>query len=271
MARLLAGFLLQLLAVCNAEDGVCDPSKEVCAFPAEALDGTETEADDMKTSLLQLKTQPVHEGTPNATVTRFIDLTTDPAVIEARHKRLREGEVIKVYHQTTQDACKAIIDSRFYVGQYGLAGGGIYTATTAGLTFWKAQKFGCIIELYIATGKVKELPYHGDQSITLEAVVNGGYDSTWLPRGVPHGAAPEYVVYFSDQVLAMAAYPSDRHGNRIGGYFGDRLPEDPPAFWCSEDYDCGPTPPPTPAPPTSSPNDCKDTANTGFRIRGTPA
>merc|ERR1712232_452454 len=65
-------------------------------------------------------------GTPDHHVTKFVDVVKDAAALWTRNERLRQGQVIKQYHQTTEAACKAIISTRFLVGHSGIAGGGIY-------------------------------------------------------------------------------------------------------------------------------------------------
>jgi hypothetical protein len=178
------------------------------------------------------------EGTPDHHITKFVDLVKDPAALWTRNERLRQGKVIKQYHQTTEAACKAIIKTRFLVGHGGIAGGGIYFANSAAATAWKAQEFGCMIEVWVALGNAKKLPYNADKSITLEKMAQWGYDSCWIPRGIPEGAAPETVVYFSDQILQMSAYPCDKDGKKSGPYWNEPLSDTPPAFKCSENGEC---------------------------------
>merc|ERR1712050_422409 len=185
-------------------------------------------------------------GTPDHHVTKFVDVVNDAAALWTRNERLRQGQVIKQYHQTTVAACKAIISTRFLVGHGGIAGGGIYFANSAAATGFKAQEFGCMIEVWVALGNAKKLPYDADKSITLEKMAQSGYDSCWIPRGIPVGAAPETVVYFSDQVLQMAAYPCNKDGTKIGDYWNAPLSAEPPRFKCTEDGKCDGPPPLSP-------------------------
>ncbi len=66
-------------------------------------------------------------GTVNKDAVLARDVAS-PVELEDREKRLRDGTVRKLYHQTNPKACRAIIQSQFYAGKSGIAGGGIYFA-----------------------------------------------------------------------------------------------------------------------------------------------
>jgi len=187
-------------------------------------------------------------GTVNKNTPILAKDIASPVELDAREERLRTGAVEKRYHQTSVDACKAIMQSRFYVGKSGIAGGGIYWAEKASHTQWKAEKNGCLIEAWVALGKMDKLDYKADRSITPQKMLRAGYDSVWIPRGcrgppcLP-APTPETVIYFSDQILQMTAAPCRKDGTKTGNYFPDQtghagpLSETPPAFDHSEGTD----------------------------------
>jgi hypothetical protein len=159
--------------------------------------------------------------------------------LRKREKRLHEGPVIKLYHQTSEWACKAIMKTTFYPGFKGIAGGGIYFAFSGLDTMWKAQKWGCMIAAWVAIGKSKNLTYNGDGRITAKIMLETGFDSAWMPRGCDGPPCmpppqPEQVIYFSDQILQMTAYPCERNGKVSGEYYAEPLSEEAPRFNHSE-------------------------------------
>ena len=86
-------------------------------------------------------------------------------------------------------------------GSRGLAGGGIYFATTKELTGHKAQKRGVILEASVKLGKVKTLESNGDPNMNLQKLTRQGFHSVCIARPVQSGH--EYVVYDPDQVLKV--------------------------------------------------------------------
>merc|ERR1712187_536421 len=136
------------------------------------------------------------------------------------------------YHQTSMAACRSIFRGKasenFKPGSWGIAGPGIYFAVKAFHTGWKAQKFGCMIEALVQTGKVKITSYDADKHITGEKLLKEGYDSTWLPRGGHKGrntgTLPEVVVYFNDQIVGMTYYRCNKKtGKRYGRFYEPEL------------------------------------------------
>merc|ERR1719277_1482210 len=162
-------------------------------------------------------------GTVNKDTPVLAKDVASPVELQQREDRLRNGEVVKRYHQTELAACKAIMKSRFYIGKGGIAGGGIYWAEKAVHTKWKAEKNGCMIEAWVALGKQEKLPFKGDRSITPQKMLRAGYDSVWLPRGCAkapcdNAPMPETVIYFQDQILEMTAYPCRKDSTKTGDY-----------------------------------------------------
>ena len=96
-------------------------------------------------------------------------------------------------------------------GSVGLAGGGIYFATTPELTGHKAHKKGVILEATVALGKILTLDAAGDRTMTLQKLKSMGYGSVCIARAVSSGH--EYVVYDPGQVMSII-----RDGALPGGY-----------------------------------------------------
>jgi len=133
---------------------------------------------------------------------------------DERTERLRNGRVLTLYHQTTPAACRGIMSTGFRIGRSGLAGPGIYFAQSARSTGYKAEHFGCMIQARVYVGNTKRLGFNGDRGITGAKLLRKGYDSVWMPRGLPVGTAPEWVVYFPDQIANLSSYPCRRDGRR---------------------------------------------------------
>ena len=128
----------------------------------------------------------------------------------ARRKRLRESETKSLYHQTDDESAQRILKTKsFCPGRTGLAGGGIYFAVTPYDTHHKANKHGVILRAQVKLGRVLKLTAEGDPNMTLERLLQRGYDSVMIPR--PGGT--EYVVYIPEQVLGIEVYQS-RGGRR---------------------------------------------------------
>ena len=116
---------------------------------------------------------------------------------KARKMRLRAGERLTLYHQTDEESAQAILSTQsFRRGKRGIAGGGIYFATSAADTERKAKKHGVTLQCTVTLGKIKILPANGDPKLTAESLLNEGFDSVKILRE----RGEEYVVYFSDQV-----------------------------------------------------------------------
>ena len=108
----------------------------------------------------------------------------------------------KLYHQTDAETAEVILRTqRMKPGSGGLAGGGIYFATTPELTGHKAHKKGVILEATVSLGKVLTLDATGDPDMTLRKLKSKGFDSVCIARKVSSGQ--EYVVYDPEQVLSI--------------------------------------------------------------------
>ena len=107
----------------------------------------------------------------------------------------------KLYHQTDPPTAEIILATQqMKPGNGGLAGGGIYFATTPELTAHKAHKSGVILEATVQLGKILVLDKEGDPDMTLQKLKSMGYDSVCIQRAVSSGQ--EYVVYDPEQVLS---------------------------------------------------------------------
>lgn len=126
-----------------------------------------------------------------------------------REQRL-DSNVKTLYHQTSPQNAESIQKSNTMLpGSGGLAGGGIYFATTAEDTDHKALSRGVVLTADVRLGRVKTLDMNGDPTMTFERLEKEGYDSTMIMR--PGGI--EYVVYNPDQVsnIAVFAVRSQQH------------------------------------------------------------
>jgi hypothetical protein len=114
-----------------------------------------------------------------------------------REARMSTSVILTLYHQTSRVCAAAICESqRMYCGQSGLAGGGIYFAASPEATMGKAHRTGVILKALVRLGKSMRLSKDGNSELTLESLLEQGYDSVIIDR--PGGI--EYVVYHWDQV-----------------------------------------------------------------------
>ena len=92
-------------------------------------------------------------------------------------------------------------------GSGGLAGAGIYFATTPELTGHKARRRGVILEAMVDLGKIHTLDKNGDPNMTLQKLQSlnpnpgQGFTSVCIARDVSSGH--EYVVYDPKQVVTI--------------------------------------------------------------------
>lgn len=115
--------------------------------------------------------------------------------------RLKEGPVRRLYHQTAKENATKIMDSEtLFAGSKGLAGGGIYFATSKAHTQHKALTKGIILTCCVRLGRIKRVPHRGDSSLSSARMAAEGYDSVVLLRNNGH----EYVVYRPDQVTILS-------------------------------------------------------------------
>ena len=107
-----------------------------------------------------------------------------------------------LYHQTCEEVAQAILrEQTMKPGAAGVAGGGIYFATTQDLTGHKARRKGVILQAKVRLGRILELDREGDHQMCLSKLRSRGFDSVSINRG--HTSGMEYVVYDSEQVLEV--------------------------------------------------------------------
>merc|ERR1711959_363079 len=108
----------------------------------------------------------------------------------------------ELFHQTDKATADIILRTQeMKPGKQGLAGGGIYFATTKELTSHKAHAHGIILKAYVSLGKILTLEADGDTGMTLQKLKSKGYESVCIARKVSSGQ--EYVVYDPAQVLLI--------------------------------------------------------------------
>merc|ERR1719160_806504 len=108
----------------------------------------------------------------------------------------------ELFHQTDKATAEIILRTQaMKPGKQGLAGGGIYFATTKELTSHKAHAHGVILKAYVSLGKILTLESGGDNSMTLGKLQSQGFDSVCIARQVSSGH--EYVVYDPERVLLI--------------------------------------------------------------------
>merc|ERR1711865_1048996 len=106
------------------------------------------------------------------------------------------------YHQTDAATAKIILATQeMKPGAGGLAGPGIYFATSKQLTSHKAHKHGVILEATVNLGRILTLGESGDSSMTMQKLKRQNTDSVCIARPVSSGQ--EYVVYDSKRVLSI--------------------------------------------------------------------
>lgn len=132
--------------------------------------------------------------------------TPSRSQLHDQDKRLKSGEIKTLYHQTDQSSADAILKSnKMLRGSSGLAGGGIYFATTPSHTNHKAMKKGVILECDVALGRTYTTSSDGDSSLSFRKLLfmdDIGFDSVVIPRINGH----EYVVYNHKQILNVRIY-----------------------------------------------------------------
>lgn len=134
--------------------------------------------------------------------------------------------MVRLFHQTSRQNWDSIKgDNKMNRGPGGLAGPGIYFATTADDTNHKAMNRGVTLEIPVCLGRTKTISPKGDKSITYRGLKREGYDSVKIPR-----SGDEYVVYSWRQVKVDQAYVVREESIQIHLY---SAPEQyHPSGWC---------------------------------------
>ena len=108
---------------------------------------------------------------------------------------------MRLFHCTSTSNAASIKSRGFHCGSSGLAGGGIYFATSVDDASRKAHDHGVVLECEVDLGNVMHLQYSGDSSLTLYSVRSRGYDSVCIPRN-----GTEYCVYEPRRVRVLGEH-----------------------------------------------------------------
>jgi ubiquitin len=96
----------------------------------------------------------------------------------------------RLYHCTSRSNAASIKSSGFRCGSGGLTGGGIYFAESISDASRKARQNGVVLECEVNLGRVMDVGFNGNDSLSLSSVRQQGYDSVRIPRN-----GTEYCVY----------------------------------------------------------------------------
>jgi len=142
----------------------------------------------------------VANGTEKLSSTVMLAADTRPDSCGDRWARLQRYGTTALYHQTSPASGKSIMATGFDIGHAGrgIAGRGMYFATSLSATFKKAQHFGFCIEARVYLGHPKDEPRHPPSGLSLRSLNSECYDSVHIDRGWKGG--DEYVVYANDQM-----------------------------------------------------------------------
>lgn len=122
---------------------------------------------------------------------------------------------VTAYHQTDPEWAPSILENGFdvkYVRAGGLAGKGIYFATSIEATEHKAEHHGYCFEVRICLGHSKTLPryYPKGSCCTFDGLQFDGFDSATIDRG--GFFYREYVVYRNDQMQVLKGWECEKDG-----------------------------------------------------------
>jgi hypothetical protein len=128
------------------------------------------------------------------------------------------ANIMTLYHVTSPTFGRSILQTGFRPGHTGWCGAGIYFATTAQATNWKAigpdSHKGFMIEAHVNVGRIKSMPpkcYTSYMCATSDCLPRfnpgpqleqEGFDSIFFNPG----DGPEYVVFRSAQIVSMKGY-----------------------------------------------------------------
>jgi hypothetical protein len=109
------------------------------------------------------------------------------------------GQTVVAYHATSTYAAASIRAGGFRCGSVGLAGGGIYFATSEHDASRKSNHGNDVVLMcQLTLGRTLTLDQNGDQSMTLQKLNGMGYDSVRILRN-----GDEYVVYEPSRVRLL--------------------------------------------------------------------
>merc|ERR1712050_193014 len=119
------------------------------------------------------------------------------------------------YHQTDVRHGESIVKSGFDVhyAHKGIAGRGIYFATTIKATKNKAHYHGFCFEVHLCLGKSKKLERWPRNCCSYKQLQDNGFDSATIERGGFYYR--EYVVYRNDQMSIVKGWKCHSDGTPI--------------------------------------------------------
>lgn len=126
------------------------------------------------------------------------EIFTAPAKrLRSRRGRLDAGDRKTLYHQTTADIARMIVESQvFRPGTRGSLGAAIYFAETIEATDLKTTRRPVVLACTVKLGRVKTL--HGPApGMTTETMLNESYDSIFAPF---FRSGPEWAIFLPDQI-----------------------------------------------------------------------
>ena len=135
-----------------------------------------------------------------------------PTRVGDRKQRLRSNVKEPLFHQTNLEACRLIIESATMKrGSSGIAGGGIYFASSLQETMHKAHQHGFVLQCRVQLGRVQKWPAHKiDTHATFRSLLQTGHDSVFIPRC----GGDEHIVYNQDQVTLLRVCRSKSDGKQ---------------------------------------------------------
>jgi hypothetical protein len=116
-----------------------------------------------------------------------------------RGERLVMGGVRHVYHQTSMEACKAILKTGFRTGINGIIGDGIYFAERSLETGRKTRHYGCMIEVLVRLGRVYNAGEgYGTNPPNRDRLLQMGFDSVTVVDPTQAHYGREFEIYHQD-------------------------------------------------------------------------
>jgi hypothetical protein len=116
-----------------------------------------------------------------------------------------------LYHCTTKSKAAAIRRNGFRCGSSGIAGGAVYFAASVEDAARKSHYNGVVLVCEVDLGRVHDVGYNGDSSLSLTKVRALNCDSVRIPRNGDPGT--EYCVYEPSRVRVVGERPDPTHSS----------------------------------------------------------
>jgi len=140
---------------------------------------------------------------------------TEEVVTEVRSEfngtvEIPENHHLKVYHQTSPEACAGIMATNFRLGKGGWCGKAIYFAVSPFDTKRKAvagsSGHGCMIEAVVDVGRIKRFYTCGQfNALKIRGVNKNGADTVLFEP--PEKSGDEVIVFNPEQVISKRIIP----------------------------------------------------------------